>query len=190
MSLVPIKEKYNEIKDFFLVYLIPTYLPGVNSFLVGQSAPRPENPYVSVHPMVQIDTVGIDEVEIDENGEELLVGRRTVVCDLYGYSDAETRFDGNTTAWEMLQELRFALGYPDTRIQLSQINCSVQDEGTVLDTSENLNTTNEPTGIWQVTFNTTICQSVDRGAIETVNGSGVYEGPEKDLDVTFSVSKP
>ncbi len=186
MALQPLKDKYNELKDFFFVYLIPTYLPSSGMFLLAQSSPRPPNPYVAVNLMSQIEADGEDENIMDDEGNQQRKGKRIITVDLYAYSESSTRFDGETNCWEMLQELRFALGYPETRLELNQINCSIRDEGTVLDSSTYLSTTNEPSAHLQVTLNTTICQDIDSGAIENVNISGSMSGLVRD----FGVSKP
>jgi len=176
MSLTPIKEKYNELVTFFQTW-IPLYLPDANLYLVGQNAPRPENPYIAFEPIVDIDYMGNDETRIDEFGAETLRGQRYLTCNLYGFSDAETRFDGEDNAWEMLQELRFSLRYPDVVLLLKAINCRVVEEGIVENNSETLNTTNEPRAVLQIVFSTVIVQDIDSGEIATVNAEGTIETP-------------
>lgn len=190
MSLAPIKAKYNELVVFFQTW-IPLYLPDANLYLVGQNAPRPANPYVAFEPLVNIDYMGNDELRIDDAGAETLRGQRYLTCNLYGFSDAETRFDGEDNAWEMLQELRFSLRYPDVVLLLNEINCRVVEEGIVENNSETLNTTNEPRAMLQIVFSTVIVQDIDSGAIETVNAEGTMTPPTGGEIVSdISVTKP
>jgi len=189
MAMAPIKEKYSQLLAFFQ-WWIPTYLPDAKLYLEGQSAPRPENPYVSFNPLDDIEEVGLDETRYDEGGTEVLRGHRIVTCTLEAYSDSETRFDGFDNAWEMLQELRFSLGYPDVYERLSEINCRVLDRDTVDNVSVTQNTTNEPRASFSFTLSTVIVQNIDRGAIESMNGTGIVEGTNNSIPAEFSATKP
>lgn len=190
MALAPIKEKYAELVGFFQ-YWIPAYLPSAGLYLMGQSAQRPPNPYIAFNPLSSIDVVGIDEHRINPTtGVEHFRGQRTVTCDIFGFSDSETRFDGGDNAWEMLQELRFSLCYPPVIAALSAITCRTLDEGVVSDVSQTLNSTNEPRAMLQIMLSTVINQEVDNGDIENVNAEGELFGPDgKIVDVDISVSK-
>lgn len=190
MSLTPIKAKYNELVLFFQTW-IPLYLPNANLYLVGQNAPRPENPYIAFEPIVSIDYMGNDETRMDSEGNETLRGQRYLSCNLYGFSDSETRFDGADNAWEMLQELRFSLRYPDVVELLRGINCRVVEEGVVENDSETLNTTNEPRAVLQIVFSTVIVQSIDSGEIATLNAEGTMTSPTGDDIISdITVTKP
>jgi len=171
MALEPIKERYTELVEFFQ-FLIPTYLPSAGLFLMGQSAQRPPNPYIAFNPLSNIDVVGIDEYRMNSSGQEYLRGQREITCDLFAFSDSTTRFDGGDNAWEMLQELRFALKYPDVIARLTSITCRVIDEGTVSDASQTLNSTNEPRALLQIMLSTVINQEIDNGAVENINANG------------------
>ena len=184
-----IKDRYADLVKFFQDW-IPIYFPNVNLYLVGQSAPRPKNPVIAFNPLSSIDFIGQDERRIDEGGNETLRGQRTLICDLFGFSESASRFDGEDNAWDMLQTLRMSLAFPAVHDMLSAINCSVVDEGTVTDVSETLETTNEPRAMLQITFSTVIIQDIDSGAIETVNGVGTLIGSIRDFDVNISVTKP
>jgi len=188
MALAPIKEKYADLVEFFQ-WLIPLYLPNANMYLQGQSAPRPENPYVSFSPMSSIEVVGVDERRFEDSTTEILRGQRILTCELEGFSDSESRFDGNDNAWDMLQELRFALSYPEVIEKLTSINCRIVEEGVVSDSSLTLNTTNEPRAVWSFTVSTVIVQTIDSGAIETVNATGNIEATDGDIAVSVTAIK-
>jgi len=189
MALAPIKEKYTQLKEFFQ-WWIPAYLPGKGLYLKGQSAPRPPNPYIAFSPLDDVEMVGLDERRFDSQGNEILRGQRIITCSLEGYSDSGTRFDGGDNAWEMLQELRFSLCYPEVYDRLTSINCRVIDPGTVDDSSETLNTTNEPRASLTCTLSTVIVQSRDNGAIEIVNAEGDLEASNGTKQADVSVTKP
>ena len=190
MAISVVKDKYNQILEFFQFW-IPEILPGTNYYLAGQSAPRPENPYVGFNPMAEIDRIGRDERRVKSSGEEILRGQRIISCDVFGYSDSTSRYDGSDTAWAMLQELRFSLGYPEIEERLCSIACRVLDEGNIQENSETLNVTNEPRAIWRFVLSTAICQTQDSGAIETVNAEGKFIAPSSnEIDVEISVTKP
>ena len=190
MALSPIKTRYNDLKEFFQWWL-PLYLPGKEIYMIGQSAPRPPRPYIAFNPIVNVEFVGNDERRFDPvTGNETLRGQRLITCAVFGYSDSETRYDGGDNAWEMLQELRFSFRYPDVAARLSSINCRIVEEGDVLDTSQNLNTTNEPQAQLQFELSTVIVQDIDNGAIETINAEGTIKGPHTDIVSNISVSKP
>jgi hypothetical protein len=189
MSMIPIKEKYAELVAFFQ-WWIPAYLPSANLYLEGQSAPRPANPYISFDPLDEIDTVGLDERRVDSEGNELLRGHRTVSCSLAAYSDSATRFDGNDNAWEMLQELKFSLGYPEVYDKLSAINCRVLSVGSVDSLAVTLNTTNEPRASFDFTLSTVIVQTIDNGTIAEVNAVGQLTGTIRVFQADVSVTKP
>ena len=189
MAINVVKEKYNELVGFFQEW-IPATVPNVNLYLLGQGSPRPENPYVAFRPITSVDTVGLyDERRIDDNGNETLRGQRYITCDLFAYSDAPTRFDGADDAWSILQELRFSFCYPATLALLDKITCRVLDEGQVVDLSETLSTTNEPRAQLQFRLSTVINQSIDSGAIETVNAQGEIFGGNNPLELDISVTK-
>ncbi len=189
MSLAPIKQKYAELVGFFQ-WWVPEYLPNAGLYLQGQSSPRPANPYVSFNPLEDVEVVGIDERRISSNGDEALRGQRIITCSLGGYADSTSRFDGSDSAWDMLQELRFSLGYPEVRGQLSLINCRVLDEGTVTENSITQNTTNEPRANLSFTLSTVIVQDIDSGEISTINGSGNIISPNGSVSANFTATKP
>ena len=182
--LDPIQEKYAQLVDFFQ-WWIPQYLPLAGVYLVGQNAPTPEAPFVGFLPLSSIDYVGQDERRIVD-GLEILRGQRRVTCDLFGFSDEKSRFDGEENAWDMLQALRFSLGFPEVVDKLSEITCRVIDEGTVVDISETKNTENQPRSNLQITLSTVIIQYINSGVIETINtqGSLSLTNGQKTVDVT------
>lgn len=190
MALSPIQTKYGELLSFFQFW-IPAVLPAANMFLIGQAAQRPSNPYISFNPMKAIDYIGNDERRIAANGDETLRGQRMVTVELFGYSNSSTRFDGTTSAWTMLQELRFSLRYPNVCAELSSRVLRVVDEGEVLNVSQTLNTTNEPQASLTIMLSTVIVQSVDNGEIITINGSGTMTGSDGNtIGSGITVSKP
>ena len=184
-----IKERYADLVLFFQTW-IPLQLPNANLYLVGQSSPRPVNPVIAFNPMSSIEYMGRDERRVDNLGAEILRGQRNVTCDLFGFSESASRFDGEDNAWDMLQTLRMSLSHPDVKDLLTAINCSVVDEGTITDVSETLETTNEPRAMMQLIFSTVIIQTIDSGQIETVNGSGALTSDSSDFDIDLSVTLP
>lgn len=184
-----IKERYADLVTFFQTW-IPLQLPNANLYLVGQSAPRPANPVIAFNPLSSIEYIGRDERRVDNLGNETLRGQRTLTCDLFGFSDSASRFDGADNAWDMLQTLRMSFNHPDVKDLLTAINCSVVDEGTITDVSETLETTNEPRAILQIIFSTVIIQEIDSGQIETVSGSGALTSDNSDFDIDLSVTLP
>lgn len=190
MALSPIQAKYDELLSF-CKYWIPTFLPAANLFLIGQAAQRPSNPYVAFNPMANMDYIGNDERRFDPvTGAETLRGQRVVTLNLFGYSDSSTRYDGGTSAWTMLQELRFSLRYPAVIENLNSRILRVLDEGEVLNVSQTLNTTNEPQASLTIMLSTVIDQVVDNGAIETINAQGTTTGATGDIISDISVTKP
>ena len=189
MSITPLKTRYAELVAFFQWWL-PAYLPGKNLYLMGQSAPRPANPYVAFNPLSYVEIVGLDERRTSDAGIESLRGQRRLTCNVQGFSDSATRFDGNDNAWEMLQELRFSLAYPAVYDKLTAIVCRVLNEGVISDLSTTINTTNEPRAQWDFTLSTVINQTIDNGAIENAVGLGTVVGSNNDIDMSFSASKP
>jgi hypothetical protein len=189
MALAPIKQRYADLVAFFQ-WWVPTYLTGVNLYLQGQAAPRPANPYISFNPLDDVEVVGLDERRISTPTLEVLRGQRKITCRLEAYTDSTTRFSGVGNAWDMLQELRFSLGYPDVAAKLSAINCRVIDEGSISNASETLNTTNEPRASMSFVLSTVIVQTIDNGSIEIVNGTGTISDTIGDIPVTFSAIKP
>ena len=191
MAISVVKQKYNELVNFFQNW-IPSTVPGVNLYLIGQASPRPANPYVGFRPITNVEHVGLlDERRFNSDGTEFLRGQRYITCDLFAYSDAPTRYDGNDDAWSILQELRFSFCYPNTVALLDNINCRVLDEGQVIDLSETLNTTNEPRAQLQFRLSTVMNQTVDNGEIRTINATGEITGSNQDpIDLTVSVTKP
>lgn len=182
MALAPLKARYTDLVEFFQ-WWIPEYLPDANLYLIGQSAPRPDNPYISFNPLADVDTVGTDELRYDDT-DEYLRGQRKITCSVYGFSDSSTRFDEDPNAWEMLQELRFSLTYPAVREQLTAITCRVLEEGVVTNTSSTTNTSNEPRAQWEFVLSTVIDQSVagEYGEITSSNSEGTVS--EISLDVS------
>ncbi|TDI74603.1 MAG: hypothetical protein E2O82_03730 [Betaproteobacteria bacterium] len=186
--LDPIQAKYAELVELFN-WWIPAYVPDANTFLVGQSTAKIPNPCVAYNPIVSVDFVGHDERRVID-GNEVLRGQRTITCDLYGFSDSATRFDGEITAWDMLQALRFSLGFPEVVERFGSVNCRILDEGTVSNVSQTLNTTNEPRAVLQFMLSTVIIQSIDSGVIENIEGSVTLQGSTEEFDSNYSVSKP
>ncbi len=185
MVLDPIKQRYWDLVDFFR-WMIPTYVPTSSFLLVGQRGPRPPNPMIAFQPISSVERVGMDERRVDDLGVETLRGQRRIVCDLFAFSDSESRFDGEENAWDMLQAIRTALGFPEVVERLNSISCRVLDEGVVTNVSETMNTTNEPRAYLQITFSTAILQSIDSGQISTVNTSGQLQGSNSSLGVSFT----
>ncbi len=188
MAADDIKQRYADLVQFFQTW-IPLYLPSANLYLVGQSAPRPNNPVIAFNPLSSIDFIGRDERRVTAEGVETLRGQRTLTCDLFGFSDSSSRFDGADNAWDMLQTLRMSLGHPQVSDLLTAINCSVVEEGTITDISETLETTNEPRAMLQIIFSTVIIQTIDSGEIDTIGGAGTLTGSNSDFEVDIPVSK-
>jgi hypothetical protein len=141
--------------------------------------------------MTNVEYVGNDERRFDPvTGDETLRGQRIIHCDVLSYSDSTTRYDGGDNAWEMMQELRFSLGYPAVEQYLCDITCRVLEEGTVVNISQTLNTTNEPRAQLQLQLSTVIDQSIDSGEISTINAEGTITGPHGDIVADISVVKP
>jgi len=190
MGINPVKDKYDELLKFYQTW-IPKTLNGINIYLVGQAAPRPENPYVSFNPIVSVESLGLqDERRFNDDGSEYLRGQRYITSELYAYSDAPTRYDGLNDAWSILQQLRFSLGFPQTERLLDEITCRVVDDGEVQNVSQTLNTTNEPRSQLQIKYSTVIKQDIDSGEIKTINEEGTIDGTWNPYTLNISVTKP
>lgn len=186
--LDPIKQKYDELVTFFQ-WWIPSYLPNAGLYLTGQNAPPPPTPFVGFQPITAIDYIGQDERR-QEGSSEYLRGQRYLTCDIYGFSDSTSRFNGEENAWDMLQALRFTLGFPEVVDRLAEIEFRTVDEGTVQNISETQNTENQPRAMLQIQLSTVIIQPIDSGAIENINASGILSITDGDVLSNVSVSKP
>lgn len=186
MAISVVQNKYNELLVFFQTW-IPKILPSVNLYLEGQASPRPDLPYVGFNPIDSFDRVGIDERRVDSQGNETLRGQRIITSTVTAYADSTSRFDGQEVAWALLQELRFSLGYPEIEELLCGINCRVIDEGNVVNSSQTLNTTNEPRATWTFTLSTAMAQPIDSGQIATITANGEFDNS---LTPIITVTKP
>jgi hypothetical protein len=190
MAISAVQAKYDELLSFFQFW-IPEVLPGIPFLLVGQAVQREANPYITFDPMKSIDYVGNDERRINPvTGIETLRGQRVVTVELFGYSDSTTRYSGANNAWSMLQELRFSLRFPAVYEAMNTRILRVLDEGQVMNVSQTLNTVNEPQASLQIELSTVITQTIDNGAVETINATGSTTGATGAIGSGFSVSKP
>ena len=185
MAINVLKQKRTELNTFFKDW-IELILPGMNTYYMGQNAPRPALPYIAYQPIANIDTVGFDERRVDDQGTETLRGQRVISCEMIAISDPSSRWDGDDDAWSILQEMRFSFDYPEVIDLLSAITCRVIDYGTVTDLSQNLNTATESRASLGFTLSTAIVQSIDSGEIASANVLGSVSGNS----VSISVSKP
>ena len=185
-TLDPIKQRYSDLVTFFQDW-IPTYAPNANLFLIGQNGPKPDNPLIAFSPISTIDFVGQDERRVVQ-GQEVLFCHRKITCELFGFSDSDSRFDGDENAWDMLQALRTSLSFPEVVEKINGIGCSIVDEGVVQNISETLSTTNEPRAVLQFVLSTLIIQNIDSGQISTIAGIGEYSSPANQYNSGYSVS--
>ena len=189
MAISALKQKRLELNTFFSEW-IELILPGMNTYYMGQNAPRPALPYIAYQPIANIDTVGFDERRVDDLGVETIRGQRIISCEMIAVSDANSRWDGTDDAWSILQELRFSFEYSEVIDLLSAIACRVVDQGTVSDVSQNLNTTTESRAALSFTLSTALIQSVDSGEIASINVVGNASVTFGTKAVSVSVSKP
>jgi hypothetical protein len=185
MAISKIMERYTDLLTFYQEW-VPKIAPETTVYVMGQAAPRPPLPYIGFRPIAKIERVGFDEHRIAKDGTETLRGQRIITSLFTAYTDSKTRFNGFDTAWALLQELRFSLGYPWVYEELSSKCFRVLDEGEVENTSETLNTTNEPRATWAFTLSTAIAQPIDSGEILTINAEGRFE----DVISNISSTKP
>jgi hypothetical protein len=189
MAISALKQKRTELNTFFSEW-IELILPGMNTYYMGQNAPRPELPYIAYQPIASIDTIGFDERRVDDQGNETLRGQRVISCEMIAVSDATSRWDGTDDAWSILQELRFSFDYSEVIDLLTAIACRVLDQGTVSDISQNLNTTTESRAALSFTLSTALIQSIDSGEIASINVEGTASVSFGTKTVSVSVEKP
>jgi len=193
MAIGPIKEKYDLLLAFFK-WWVPLYLPGTNLYFYGQGTPRPAQPYVSVNIKISSDAKGRDENLIGMDDKMYLRGFRNFQCRLEAFADSPSRYDGSLNSWEMLEELRFSLGYPDVEEHMMVASFSLRESGIIDETSHMINTTLEMRAAWVLSLSTAILQDIDTtsGAIENINALGGYSanGQSVSTESDVTTSKP
>lgn len=189
MAITPIQTRYNELLAFFK-YWVPLY-GQCDFFLYGQAAPRQNKPYVTANIFSSIETIGTLERRVLENGSEIVRSQFEITSQLFAFSNSSDRYSTevvDNTCFAILQELKTSLRYVDVYDRLSNITCRLISEEPVTDVTQLLSTTFEPQATCSLTFSTVVENSVDNGAIETMDIEGTVEGSNNDITVDVSIT--
>jgi len=193
MAIAPIKAKYDLLLAFFK-WWVPAYLPGTRLYFYGQASQRPEQPYVSVNIKISSSAKGRDENLVYSDSKAYIRGFRNFVCKIEAFADSSSRYNGALNSWEMLEELRFSLGYPAVEQYMDEASFTVRDSGEVDEASYMLNTTLEMRATWDLSLSTAIIQDVntEAGAVENIGIGGSYSanGEAVSVESDFTISQP